>query len=96
MDFIAKIQKRLQLNTKYKMAMALGTTPQQYDSLLKANDRIRLRDLVALRHISGLTDTELLDMIEKKVKEMGFNHKPDLEAIRNAKPGVGKKEKRRK
>ena len=67
MDFIEGIRKRLGVKSKYAMAKLLNTTPQAYETLLKANDRIRLRDLIALRRVSGLTDRALLDLIEKKV-----------------------------
>lgn len=69
MEFIERIRKQLGVQSKYAMAKLLGTTPQAYESLIQANDRIRLRDLIALRRVSGLSDKALLDEIEKKVQE---------------------------
>jgi len=92
MEFIEKIRKRIGFKSRYKMAQAMGTSAQQYDSLINADDRIRLRDLIALRQICGLTDTQLLDEIEKKVRKAGFDHVPDVEAIKRGKPRGGARE----
>ena len=67
MEFVEVIRKRLGIKSKYAMSRLLNTSPQAYETLLKANDRIRLRDLIALRRVSGLSDRQLLDLIEKKV-----------------------------
>ncbi len=69
MKFVEKIRKRLGIATRYSMAVdVLKTSPQHYDSLVKSMDRIRYVDLIKLRKASGLTDTELLDLISKEVE----------------------------
>jgi len=68
MEFLDKIQKRLGLSTKKEMAQLLEKTVQSYYSLERAADRITLRDLVMLRKRSGLSDSELLDLIEGETK----------------------------
>ena len=67
MEFIEQIRKRLGIKSKYAMSRLLNTSPQAYETLIRADDRIRLRDLIALRRVSGLSDRQLLDLIEKKV-----------------------------
>ena len=68
MDFIEKLRKELKFDSKADLAKKLGKTLQAYYSLELATDRITLRDLVALRHIEGMTDQKLLDLIEDEVK----------------------------
>lgn len=68
MDFIEKLRKELKFDSKADLAKKLGKTLQAYYSLELATDRITLRDLVALRHIDGMTDQKLLDLIEEEVK----------------------------
>lgn len=68
MDFIEKLRKELKFDSKADLAKKLGKTLQAYYSLELATDRITLRDLVALRHIDGMTDQKLLDLIEDEVK----------------------------
>ena len=67
MDFVEKIRKKLKIETRYKFAQLLRKSPQAYDSLMNAQDRITLRDLVALRRVSKLSDTALLDEIEDEL-----------------------------
>jgi transcriptional regulator with XRE-family HTH domain len=66
MEFLDKIQKKLNLSTKKEMAQLLEITPQSYYSLERAADRITIRDLIRLRKRTGLSDTELLDLIEEE------------------------------
>lgn len=66
MEFLDKIQKKRGLQTKKEMAQLLEKTVQSYYSLERAGDRITLRDLIALRKKAGLTDKELLDLIEEE------------------------------
>lgn len=68
MDFIEKLRKELKFDSKADLAKKLGKTLQAYYSLELATDRITLRDLVALRHIEGMTDQKLLDLIEEEAK----------------------------
>lgn len=68
MEFLDKIQKKLGLLTKKEMAQLLEKTVQSYYSLERAADRITLRDLIMIRKRAGLTDTELLDLIEDETK----------------------------
>jgi len=69
MDFIEEIRKNLKIATRYKFAKILGKSPQAYETLVGAKDRIQFRDLIALRRVSGLTDTQLLDHIETELSK---------------------------
>lgn len=42
-------------------------SPQAYTSLIKAKERITFKNLIKLRKHLGLTDTQLLDLIEKEL-----------------------------
>ena len=66
MEFLEKIRIRLGLSTKKELAQVLEKTVGAYYSLERATDRITLKDLVTLRKKAGLTDTELLDLIEEE------------------------------
>lgn len=66
MEFLDKIRVKLSLSTKKELAQVLEKTVGAYYSLERATDRITLKDLVTLRHKAGLTDTELLDLIEEE------------------------------
>ena len=68
MDFIEKLRKELKFDSKADLAKKLGKTLQAYYSLELATDRITLKDLVTLRHLEGMTDQKLLDLIEDEVK----------------------------
>ena len=68
MDFIEKLRNELKLESKADLAKKLGKTLQAYYSLEWATDRITLKDIVALRHLEGMTDQKLLDLIEEEVK----------------------------
>ncbi len=71
MKFVEKIRKRLGVSTRYSMAVdVLKTSPQHYESLVKSKDRIRYVDLMKLRKVSGLTDTQLLDLIAGEVESI--------------------------
>lgn len=67
MDFIEDIRKKLGIETKYKFSKLLRKSPQAYETLILAKDRIQFRDLIALRRVCRLTDTELLDLVEKEI-----------------------------
>lgn len=66
MEFLEKIRIKLGLSTKKELAQVLEKTVGAYYSLERATDRITLKDLVTLRKKAGLTDTELLDLIEEE------------------------------
>jgi len=71
MKFLKDIRLKLGISgAEFGRVLGLpkGQERQGYRSLLNANDRIKLEILVALREVSGLSDTELLDAIEKEVK----------------------------
>lgn len=68
MDFIDKIRVELKFDSKAEFARKLGKTLQAYYSLELATDRLTLKDIVALRHLEGMTDQKLLDLIEEEVK----------------------------
>ncbi|MCO6432232.1 MAG: hypothetical protein J5J00_15365 [Deltaproteobacteria bacterium] len=68
MEFVETIRKRLKIKSQAQFAVKLRKYPQAYQSLVKATDRITLRDLIALRRVSGLSDRELLDVIEKELE----------------------------
>jgi hypothetical protein len=68
MDFIEKLRKELKFDSKADLAKKLGKTLQAYYSLEWATDRLTLKDIVALRHLEGMTDQKLLDLIEEEVK----------------------------
>lgn len=86
MDFIDKLKKELGLESKADFARKLGKTLQAFYSLELATDRITLRDLVALRHLEGMTDQKLLDLIEEEVK---LGRRPGRAARRKAPTQVG-------
>lgn len=67
MEFVEKIRRKLKIKSRYKFAQILRKSTQAYDTLVRAQDRITFRDLIALRRVSGLSDTELLDAIEKEM-----------------------------
>ena len=67
MEFVEKIRRKMKIKTRYKFAQILRKSTQAYETLVKAQDRITFRDLIALRRVSGLTDTELLNAIEKEL-----------------------------
>ena len=66
MEFLDKIRIKHGLSTKKELAQVLEKTVGAYYSLERATDRITLRDIVTLRRKAGLTDTELLDLIEEE------------------------------
>ncbi len=70
MEFVEKIRKLLRVETRYKFAKLLRKSNQSYETLVAAQDRITFRDLIALRRVSPLTDSQLLDLIEKELKEI--------------------------
>jgi hypothetical protein len=67
MDFIEDLRRNLGISTKYKFSKILRKSPQAYETLILAKDRIQFRDLIALRRVCGLTDTALLDLVEKEI-----------------------------
>lgn len=67
MDFVEQIRKKRNIS-KYRFAVELGRSPQAYQSLIQAKDRITFRDLINLRKKLGLSDSKLLDLIEKELK----------------------------
>lgn len=67
MKFIEDIRTSLGLK-KYEMYKRLKLeSPQAYISLANATQRITFKDLIKLRKNLGLTDTQLLDLIEKEL-----------------------------
>lgn len=68
MDFIEKLRIELKFESKADLAKKLGKTLQAYYSLELATERLTLKDIVALRHLEGMTDTKLLDLIENESK----------------------------
>lgn len=82
MEFVEKIRKKLGLDTRYKFAKKLKKSPQSYDTLIGAEDRIKYRDLIALRRVSELSDSELLDLIEDEIESRFpeiYKELPELE-----------------
>lgn len=82
MEYIEKIRNKLKLDTKYKFAKKLRKSPQAYDTLIGAEDRIKYRDLIALRRVSRLSDTELLNLIEDEIESRFpeiYRELPELE-----------------
>lgn len=73
MEFLKKLSTDLGFKTKKELALALGKDAQGYYSLERATERLGLRDIVALRHLSGMTDSKLLDLIEQ---EAALDFKP--------------------
>ena len=66
MEFIDKIRESSG-RTKYQMFKVLKLeSPQAYISLIKSKERITIANLIKLRKYLGLTDTQLLDMIEEE------------------------------
>lgn len=68
MDFIEKLRVELKCESKADLAKKLGKTLQAYYSLELATDRITLKDIVALRHLEGMTDQRLLDLLEEEAR----------------------------
>lgn len=67
MDFIENWRISSGKN-KYQMYKLLNLeSPQAYTSLIKAKERITFKNLIKLRKHLGLTDTQLLDLIEKEL-----------------------------
>jgi len=70
MTYLKEIRSRLKL-TKYAMAKKLGKSPQNYQQLENTRLRVSLKDVApirALAHEAGMSDTELLDAMEKDGK----------------------------
>ena len=57
--------------SKYALARMLGMSPQAYHALTakEDRDRIRIRDLLAVRNVLSLSDSELLDSIQEEFEE---------------------------
>lgn len=70
MDFVEEIRNLLKVESRYKFSKILRKSTQSYDTLVDATDRITFRDLIALRRVSPISDTELLDLIENELKEI--------------------------
>jgi len=68
MEFIKQIIDELKIDSKAELARRLGKSLQGLYSLELAANRISLRDLVALRHLPGMTDQRLLDLLEAESK----------------------------
>ena len=66
MEFLDKIRIKRWLSTKKELAQLLEKTVQAYYSLERATDRITLKGIVTLRNKAGLSDTELLDLLEEE------------------------------
>jgi hypothetical protein len=57
-----------EVDSKAELARRLGKSLQGLYSLELAANRISLKDLVALRHLPGMTDKRLLDLLEAESK----------------------------
>lgn len=69
MDFIDKIREGWGI-TRYKMYQKLGLeSPQAYMSLIRSKDRIKLSTLIKLRKTLGISDSELLDLLEAQLQK---------------------------
>lgn len=68
MEFIKQLIDELKIDSKAELARRLGKSLQGLYSLELAANRISLRDLVALRHLPGMTDKRLLDLLEAESK----------------------------
>lgn len=84
MDFLEDIARELKFDTKAEFARLLGKSLQAFYSFERSNDRITLRDLVALRRLPGMTDKKLLDYLEKEAMRHGKVSK-DFSKSRNPK-----------
>jgi|LakMenEpi03Aug12_release.lakeMendotaPanAssembly.Ray.scaffolds.fasta_scaffold3121021_1 hypothetical protein len=80
MDFVEEIRNLLKVESRYKFSKILRKSTQSYDTLVAAKDRITFRDLIAIRRVSPLTDTQLLDLIEEELKSSApetYNELPE-------------------
>lgn len=69
MEFIDKIREGWGI-TRYEMHKRLGLeTPQAYYSLIRSKDRIKLSNLIKLRKTLGISDSELLDLLEAELQK---------------------------
>jgi hypothetical protein len=68
MDFIRQLIDELRIDSKAELARRLGKSLQGLYSLELAANRISLKDLIALRHLPGMTDKRLLDLLEDEAK----------------------------
>jgi hypothetical protein len=68
MEFIKQLIEELKVDSKAELARRLGKSLQGLYSLELAANRISLKDLVALRHLPGMTDKRLLDLLEAESK----------------------------
>ena len=76
MNFIDKIRESAG-KTKYKMYQLLQLeSPQAYISLFKSKERITFVTLIKLRKNLGLTNTQLLDMIEAELTSLEVEESP--------------------
>jgi hypothetical protein len=86
MDFLDKVRALFGLDKKMDLARRLGfTDPRQYYSLERATESIRLKDLIALRRLEGMTDKLLLDLIEEEllVVERRYRRPPRKQPCKN-------------
>lgn len=67
MKFVETIRTRLKIS-KYEMASRMGLTPQGYHSLTNASESLTLKALVGFRAVSGLSDTQILNAVEREWK----------------------------
>lgn len=63
MKFVEDLRIKVNIS-KTKMGEKLGRSPQAYKSLLIAKEQLTTEDITMLRRHFGLSDTELLDLIE--------------------------------
>jgi hypothetical protein len=88
MDFVEQIRNLLGIESRYKFSKILRKSTQSYDTLVAAKDRITFRDLIALRRVSPISDTELLELIEEELKEINpeaFAELPQANTLRKTK-----------
>lgn len=69
MQFIEDLRIRTK-KTKSEMGKILGRSPQAYRTLVQAREQLTTRDISMLRSHFGLTDTELLDLIEAEYRAL--------------------------
>lgn len=71
MEFIESFRRQLGIS-KYSFSAILDKRPPAYESLIKAYDRITLRDIVALRKVAverlNMSDAEFLDVLEAETQ----------------------------
>jgi len=69
MKFVEDLRIRSK-KSKTDMGKMLGRSPQAYRTLAAAREQLTTRDITMLRKHFGLSDTQLLDLIEEEFKAL--------------------------